>query len=69
MILYPYTTRKTTISFYFPEEGKFKHNSTNISINGIVVSKSGESQLQVETTKRVVHIESFDDLLAAGTKD
>ena len=45
------------------------HNSTNVSIDGTIVAKSGERNLQVESTKRVVHIESFDDLLVAGTKD
>ena len=64
-----YSTKWITISFYFPEEGDFVHNSTNVSIDGTIVAKSGERNLQVESTKRVVHIESFDDLLVAGTKD
>ena len=64
-----YSTKWITISFYFPEEGDFVHNSTNVSIDSTIVAKSGERNLQVESTKRVVHIESFDDLLVAGTKD
>ena len=38
--LSPYTSQKTQIMFYFPAPGTFDHQSSNISENSLVISKS-----------------------------
>jgi hypothetical protein len=41
MSLEPYTTNKTTFSFYFPSPGSFRHFPSMISKDQIVVAKGG----------------------------
>ena len=69
MILQPFTTNKLTFHFYFPIEGKFSHFPSNVSIDGIVVSRGGAQNMAVVKSRRITKIESFDDLLIAGTQE
>ena len=41
MTLQPFTTSKLTFHFYFPTVGKFSHFPSNVSIDGIVISRGG----------------------------
>lgn len=41
MTLQPFTTSKLTFHFYFPIVGKFSHFPSNVSIDGIVISRGG----------------------------
>jgi hypothetical protein len=40
LVLDPYTTKSIEYFFYFPHQGKYKMQPTNISVNGLVVAKA-----------------------------
>jgi len=67
MTLQPFTTNKLTFHFYFPTVGKFSHFPSNVSIDGIVISRGGANQMTVVKSRRITKIETFNDLLIAGT--
>ena len=67
MTLQPFTTNKLTFHFYFPTEGKFSHFPSNVSVDEVVVSRGGENTMPVVKSRLVTKIETFDDLLIAGT--
>jgi hypothetical protein len=67
MTLKPFTTNKLTFHFYFPTEGKFSHFPSNVSIEGIVVSRGGANTMPVVKSRRLTKIETFNDILIAGT--
>lgn len=66
--LQPYRSYKVVFHFYFPIAGSFKHFPSNISVNGIVTARGGANEIKVVDSKRISKIESFDDILHAGTK-
>ena len=67
MTLDPFSTKKIIFHFYFPMSGKYTHFGSNVSIDQVVVAKGNQNVLLVEATKRIIDIQSFDDLLAAGS--
>jgi hypothetical protein len=69
MTLQPFTTSKLTFHFYFPTEGKFSHFPSNVSVDEIVVSRGGANKMQVVKSRRITKIETFNDLLIAGTQE
>lgn len=66
--LQPYRSHKVVFHFYFPNAGTFKHFPSNISVNGVVTARGGANDIKVVDTKRISKIESFDDILHAGSK-
>ncbi len=68
MTLQPFTTSKLTFHFYFPTEGKFSQFPSNVSVDEIVVSRGGATTMQVMKSRRITKIETFEDLLIAGTQ-
>jgi len=67
--LQPYSTRREQFEFYFPETGQFSHFPSNVSIGSKVTAKGAQNILNVEHSKTITSIKSFDDLLEAGTKE
>mmetsp|Transcript_17445 Transcript_17445/g.12460 ORF Transcript_17445/g.12460 Transcript_17445/m.12460 type:complete len:278 (+) Transcript_17445:524-1357(+) len=67
----PFTTEKYQFWFYFPNVGEFKHFPCNLSIDQKVRARGPLNSLKVLKTRKIDldKIESFDDLLAAGTKE
>jgi hypothetical protein len=56
MELQPYTTKKVTFDFYFPQVGMFSHFPSNVSIEGLVHARGGASIMKVvekHTTKEI----------------
>ncbi len=66
--LQPYRSHKVVFHFYFPVAGAFKHFPSNISVNGVVTARGGANDIKVVDSKRISKIESFDDILHAGSK-
>jgi hypothetical protein len=66
--LMPYRSLKVQFHFYFPISGTFKHFPSNISVNGIVQARGGANELVIVDSKRISKIESFEDILHAGSK-
>ena len=69
MSLNPFTTNKTVFQFYFPSAGHFNHFPSNVSVDQIVVAKGSQNTLRVEANKRITEIQTFQDLLKAGSKE
>lgn len=58
-----YTTKKVDIQFYFPFKGKFQHEQSNISLNGVVIMKSPKKFIEVGKKKTIKKVETFQDLM------
>jgi len=65
----PYTTEKVVFYFYFPTAGKYQHFPSNISVDGVVTARGGANEIIVVDSRKLTKIQSFQDLLHAGTKD
>lgn len=67
--LKPYTTQTYQFYFYFPRVGFYTQFPTNISSNGVVVSKSRIYEFNVVSKRDSSHFERFSDLAASGDKE
>lgn len=55
----PFSTIKEIIYFYFPKNGNYQHYPSNISENGIVVSKASIKQFDVGKKLIVKKVQTF----------
>lgn len=59
VMINPFSTIKETVQFYFPKDGKFQHYPSNISENGIVVSKASIKEFDVGKKLIVKKVQTF----------
>lgn len=62
-----YTTKSIMIYFYFPSPGDFSHFPSMISKEQVIVAKGKQNNMKVESTKRILQVKTFDDLLETGS--
>ena len=65
----PYRSQKIVFHFYFPKAGQFKHFPSNVSVNGVVTARGGANDINVVDSLKLTKIDSFLDIIHAGTKD
>ena len=63
-----YRSEKFSFDFYFPSAGDYEHSASNISEDGMVTARGGETKITVVNSRRLGKIESFLDIIHAGSK-
>ena len=63
-----FTSTKVNFQFYFPVAGQFTHSGSNVAVDQVVVAKGPQNIIQVESQRRITKVQSFDDLIAIGSK-
>lgn len=63
-----YRSEKFAFDFYFPTAGDYEHCASNISEEGVVTARGGETKIKVVNSRRLGKIESFLDIIHAGSK-
>ena len=61
--LNPYTSQKTQIMFYFPAQGAYVHQPSNISENLMVIAKSQPKEIKVLEKRIITNVQTFSDLM------
>ena len=69
MSLSPYSTKIFEFTFYFPSIGNYTQFSSNVSVNGKVISKSKIYTFKVVDKKDSSNFERFSDLALSGDKE
>lgn len=57
------------MQYYFPKDGKFEHQPSNVSENLVVTAKSTLNEIEVGKKRVIKKVETFEDLMLTTKGD